>query len=169
MALPPDPIVISPGRARKPQQIGNSLHGQRRMSDQDVRRDADARDRREIVDRVVRQFGEQARVDAVRAARAHQESVAIGALLATSSEPTTPLAPARLSMTTGWPTLRKISGRSVRASKSDGPPAASGTMMRMAFAGYCANAGVAIQGKHARDNNDPVFACAHTPSVAAFF
>ena len=57
-----------------------------------------------------------------------------------------PLAPGRLSTTTGWPS-RSCSGVATRRARmSVGPPAGSGTIIRIGRVGYgpdCANASIA--------------------------
>jgi len=54
----------------------------------------------------------------------------------------TPLAPGRLSLTTGWPSALLSDCPSARAAKSDGPPAPPGITMRMGLAGCAATAGI---------------------------
>ena len=51
---------------------------QRRVDDEHVRRDRDQRDRREVLDRVVRHLRVEAGVDRVRRQRSHQDRVAVG-------------------------------------------------------------------------------------------
>jgi hypothetical protein len=58
-----------------------------------------------------------------------------GAALATASTPVTPPAPARLSTTTGWPSVAAMRGARTRATMSLGPPAAKGTTKRIARLG----------------------------------
>ena len=58
-----------------------------------------------------------------------------GAALATASVPTMPLAPARLSTITVWPSAFSSCGCSSRAVVSLSPPGANGTMMRTVWLG----------------------------------
>src|SRR5688572_15301004 len=66
-----------------------------------------------------------------------------GALFATSSQPTMPFAPVRFSMITCCPQDSVSFWPTVRASRSDGPPGANGTTMRIGLTGYWAVAGAA--------------------------
>jgi hypothetical protein len=92
------------------------------------------RHRLEALERVVRQLLEHARVDGVAAGH-QREHVAIGRALATNSVPMTPVAPALLSMVTGWPQLSVIFWPMRRASRSMAPPGEAGTTMVMGLVG----------------------------------
>ena len=61
-----------------------------------------------------------------------------GAALATTSEPITPLAPARFSTTTGWPSRSLKRWLISRAITSTAEPAGSGTIMRSGRSGQFA-------------------------------
>ena len=63
-----------------------------------------------------------------------------GAALATISEPMTPLAPARFSTTTGWPSRMLNRWLIRRAIMSTAEPAGSGTIMRSGRSGQFAGA-----------------------------
>lgn len=58
--------------------------------------------------------------------------------LTTASVPRMPAAPARLSMTTGWPTRLARASPMVRAMMSVAPPALKGTTTRMGLVGHAA-------------------------------
>ena len=60
--------------------------------------------------------------------------------LATKSLPSTPVAPALLSITIGWPSVSDISCDRTRATASVGPPGGHGTTTRMGRLGYSAAA-----------------------------
>jgi hypothetical protein len=53
------------------------------------------------------------------------------------SAPIVPVAPARLSTTTGWPQVSESLAPMMRATMSVPPPGAKPTTTRMVLAGYC--------------------------------
>ena len=68
-------------RPRVVDQLAHRLHRQRGVDDEDVRHLRDQRHRHEVLLRVVRDLRVQARVDRVRAHRAHQQRVAVAGRL----------------------------------------------------------------------------------------
>ena len=107
-----------------------------------VRGDAGIGDGREILQRVVGQGLEQARIDREGVAD-QQDGVAVGRRPSPPREvPIWVAPPPRFSMVKGWPSRLPTSSDMVRAMMSEVPPAAYGMMTRIGCVGFhCARGG----------------------------
>ena len=111
------------GRAPRAVNSRQVAHRQRRRHRQHQRHRADQRERREVAQRVVRQGAEDCGVVDEHVGRREQQRVAVG--LGARAPPrrrSLPAAPARWSMSSGWPMRCCQRGPTARSTRSDGPP-----------------------------------------------
>ncbi len=99
------------------------------MHHDDVRREQDVRDRREVLERVPGQRLEEMRVAGVIAGILDEQRVAIGLRPRHLLVPMFPLAPGLFSTTTGWPSAFASGSETSRAARSVEPPGEAGTIM----------------------------------------